>query len=374
MKKQALIAILLCFLMFAGLASVGSSYPSQAATYTAKISLTGTIQLGWYNWTSQTFETFNVSIAETNFTANVPQEIAPGQYVNSTFEGYARMDETNTTQFFGVIHVNDTSPGFMVSFTVPYSLPQVDCFTLEAFGTIETTITQIQQPTIQYTLVRLVGPVTQYGNENVTGWISARAVITNTSQTAKVHIFWMPMPPITPGRSTPLSTNFTYSFYHAMLISASKVAVNYTGYEFYVNGTWTVENVTFTYSGQHFDDCRQNVTVVKTNATGQLMVSGVNFTVSIAGFNDLTGPVWRLDIWHVSIAAWCLDGDVSGPNGVPDGKVDIYDLVAVARHIGETPGFGQGSCNLQQVEQYDVNYDFQVNVYSLVTVAAEIGP
>jgi len=373
MKKQALIAILLCFLMFAGLTSLGSSYPSQTATYTAKISLTGTIQLGWYNWTSQTFETFNVSITEVNFTANVPQEIAPGQYVNSTFEGYARIDPTNTTEFFGVIHVNDTSPGFMVSFTVPYSWSQVESFTLEAFGTVQTTITKTTQPIIQYTLVRLIGPVTKYGNENVTGWISASAVITNVSQSAKVHVFWMPSPQLTPG-PTPPSTNFTYSFYHAMLINASIVALNYTGYDFYVQGLWTVYNVTFTYSGQHFNDCRENVTVVRTNATGKLMVSGPNFTVSIAGFNDLTGPVWRLDIWHVSIATWCLDGDVSGPNGVPDGKVDIYDLVAVARHIGETPGFGQGSCNLQQVEQYDVNFDFQVNVYSLVTVAAEIGP
>jgi hypothetical protein len=134
-----------------------------------------------------------------------------------------------------------------------------------------------------------------------------------------------------------------------------------------------VYNVTFTYYGQQFNDWKENVTVVAQNATGDLAVSGLNFTVSLAGFNDIQGSVWRLDIYHRAIPEWNLDGDVSGPNGVPDGKVDIYDLVAVARHIGETPGFGRGSDNLQNVERYDVNFDFQVDVYSLVTVASEIG-
>jgi hypothetical protein len=260
----------------------------------------------------------------------------------------------------------------MVSFTVPNNLPQIPMGTFEACGTVETTITKKTLPTLQYTLVHLVGPVTQYGNENATGWIDAQAMITNVTQLARVHVIWMPTRSSTPG-PTPKSTNFTYSFYHACLINASIVAVNYTGYEFYVYGLWTVYNVTFTYYGQQFNQCRENVTVVRQNATGDLAVSGVNFTVSISGFNDVKGLVWRLDIWHRTIPEWNLAGDVSGPNGQPDGVVNIYDLVAVARHIGETPGFGQGSCNLQQVEQYDVNFDFQVNVYSLVTVASEIG-
>jgi hypothetical protein len=134
-----------------------------------------------------------------------------------------------------------------------------------------------------------------------------------------------------------------------------------------------VYNVTFTYYGQQFKQYKESTTVIAQNVTGDLAVSSLNFTVSIAGFNDVTGSVWRLDIYHMVIPEWNLEGDVSGPNGVPDGKVDLYDLVAVAKNIGETPGFGQGSFNLQQVERYDVNFDFQVDVYSLVTVASEMG-
>jgi hypothetical protein len=338
---------------------------------TTKVSLTGTIQLGWYNWTTSTFETYNVSNIEANFTAAVPPVIAPGQYNNATLEGYARVDQTSI-EFFGSIQVNATSSAFMVSFTVANNWPQIPIGTLEAYGTVETTITKTTLPTLQYTIVHLVGPVTQYGSENATGWIEADAMITNVSQLAKVHIFWMPTPKISPG-PTPKSTNFTYSFYHASLTNASIVSLNHTGYDFYVQGLWTVYNVTFTYYGQRYDDCRENATVVATNATGDLAVSSLNFTVSIKGFNDITGSVWRLDIYHRAIPEWNLEGDVSGPNGVPDGKVDLYDLVAVAKNIGETPGFGQGSYSLQQVERYDVNFDFQVDVYSLVTVASEMG-
>jgi hypothetical protein len=357
--------------MFAGLSSVGLSSPPQTATYTAKISLTGTIQLGWYNWTTKTYETYNLSGIETNFNARVPSAIIPGQYNNATFEGYVRVDQSNI-EFFGNIKVNETSPGFMVSFTIPNTWTQVPLGTLEACGTVETTITETTLPSLQYTMVRLVGPVTQYGNENATGWIVAEAMNTSVSQLAKVHVVWMPTPKVTPG-STPKSTNYNYSFYHASLINASIVSLNYNNYEFYVKGNWTVYNVTFTYYGQQFNQYKESVTVIAQNVTGYLAVSSLNFTVSITGFNEVKGSVWRLDIYHRAIPEWNLEGDVTGPNGLPQGKVDIYDLVAIAQHIGETPGCGQGSYNLQQVERYDVNFDFQINVYSLVTVASEIG-
>jgi hypothetical protein len=373
MRKEAFIASLLCLLMFAGIASAGSTSPCPVEDrYTARVYLTGTIQLGWYNWTSETCETYNLTGFEANFTAMVPTEITPGQYNNATFEGYARVDNVSI-EFKGGIRVNATCPGFMVSFAVPNNWPQVPMGLFEACGTVKTTITKTTLPSLQYTWVHVVGPVMQYGNEPAMGWLNAHAMITNVTQLAKAHVFWMPMPKFTPG-SWPELTNVTYSFYHASLINASIVAVNYTGYDFYVKGLWTVCNVTFIYSGEKFEHCEETTTVVRQNATGELKVSPLNFTVSLAGFNDVKGLVWRLDIWHWTILEWNLDGDVSGPNnGQPDGKVDIWDLVAVAKHIGMTPGFGQGIHDLQDVEQYDVNFDCHVDVYSLVTVANEIG-
>jgi hypothetical protein len=359
--------------MFAGLVSAGSGW-TMDDRYTAKVYLTGTIQLGWYNWTSKTFETYNVTGIEANFTAMVPTEIIPGTYNDATFEGYARVDN-DSIEFYGDIQANATCPGFTVSFTVPNDWPQVPMGAFEACGTVETTITKTTLPSLQYTWVHVVGPVTHYGNESAMGWLNAHAMITNVTQLAKAHVFWMPRPnvTITPDHG-PESTNFTYSFYHANLINATIVSVNKTGYNFYVEGLWRIYNITFIYTGQHFDHAAPpNATLVKQNATGELKVSGLNFTISIAGFNDVKGFVCRLDIWHRAIPEWNLDGDVSGPNGQPDGKVDIFDLVAVAKHIGETPGLGRGSHDLQEVERYDVNSDFQIDVYTLVTVANEIG-
>jgi hypothetical protein len=359
--------------MFAGLISAGSALPMEDR-YTAKVSLTGTIQLGWYNWTSKTFETYNLTSIEANFTAMVPTEIIPGNYNNATFKGYARVDN-DSIEFHGDIQANATCPRFMVSFTVPNNWPKVPMGTFEACGTVETTITKTTLPSLQYTWVHVVGPVTHYGNETAKGWLNAHAMITNVTQLAKAHVFWMPRPNVTntPGH-VPESSNFTYSFYYANLINTSIVSVNKTGYDLYVKGLWRVYNVTFIYSGQHFEHQeKENVTLVIQNATGELKVSALNFTISIAGFEDVKGLVWRLDIWHRAIPEWSLEGDVSGPNGQPDGKVDIFDLVAVAKHIGETPGLGQGSHDVQEVERYDVNSDFQIDVYSLVTVANEIG-
>jgi hypothetical protein len=382
MRKEAFIAPLLCLLMFAGFASAQSTLPCPVpGSYTASVLLTGTIQLGWYNWTSKTFETYNLTGINSTFAAMVPTGITPGQYNNAAFEGYARVDNASV-EFNGYIRVNATSPGFMVSFTVPNNWPQVPKAEFEACGTVETTITKIPLPPITYTWVLAVGQVTKYGNENATGWLNAQAMITNVTQVANVHVLWMPMPrfvsPLGCGVTSWNRNNltYTYSFYAASLIKTTIAALNYTGYDFYVNGTWTVYNVTFTYSrsfdqskdtySTSFDQCKENVTVVKQNATGALEVSGgwKNFTVSITGFNDVKGLVTRAVISHKRI----LVGDFTG-----QGYVNILDLVAVARHIGETPGLEQGSCNLQQVEQYDVNFDFHVDIYSLVTVANEIG-
>jgi hypothetical protein len=371
MRKEAFIAPLLCLLMLAGIASAVSTFPCPVpGSYTASVSLSGTIQVGWFNWTSKTFETYNLTSMEANFNTTVPAEITPGTYNNATFQGYARVDETSV-ELYGNIRVNATCLGFMVTFTVPNNWPTVPKAVLEACGTVETTITKTPLPPLTYAWVLAFGPVTHYGTENATGWLNAQAMITNVTQLAKVHVLWMPMPrfvsPLGYGVTSWNENNFTYSFYHASLISTTKAALNYSGYDFYVNGTWTVYNVTFTYSAPpRFDQCKESVTVVKQNATGTLEVSGgwKNFTVSITGFYDVKGLITLAVISHKRI----LDGDFTGK-----GYVNIFDLVAVAKHIGETPGLGQGSCNLQEVEQYDVNFDCQINVYSLVTIASEIG-
>ena len=126
--------------------------------------------------------------------------------------------------------------------------------------------------------------------------------------------------------------NFTYSFYIAQLISTTVIALNYSGNDFYVSGLWNVLNVTFSFhSGANYEDFGRTKSYVGQNATGVLEVygNGKNFTVSIAGFDKVTGSVERFVIHGKTI----LEGDV-----LNHGVVDIYDLVYVARRIGVTPG------------------------------------
>jgi hypothetical protein len=340
----------------------GSSAVKGIDSYVAKVSLSGDMTLKFYN------ETYPISV-EKNFTAIVPLAITPGEY-KDTFEGIAWIDEENVG-FSGVIMTENGT--FMAEFAVQNVWTGIPTGKCGASGTLTITLSPVEgmpgppppPPPPEY-WVHVFGPVTQYGLNASRGWLDAYAKISSEENVTAAHVFWMPMPP---WEENPTG-NFTFSFYHARLINTTMVALNYSGNDFYVSGLWTVYNVTFTYheyqgegAGFTYEDYQQDILYVAENRTGELKVYGnwMNFTVSIDGFNDVKGLVMHF----ATHAPVCLEGDIEGR-----GKVDIYDLVHVARYVGCTP---KTPSDLEEIEKADVNHDGHVDIYDLVTVGTEIG-
>jgi hypothetical protein len=371
LSAMATIAMLGAFI-FAG--SAGGDLSSVCRP--VQVNLTGSIQLKWwYN------ESYIVSVQQ-NFTASVPPSITAGTY-NATFAGVARIDEENI-DFNGAIMTENGT--FQAEFQVPvdgYTGPLGIC---GASGeNLIVTISEFTVPPVTYAwqFVHVVGRVTGYGSSLAMGNLEAEARISNSTaaeNSATAHVCWVPISGPLPHPD--VLGNFTYSFYAARLINTTIVALNYSGYDFYIAGTWNVFNVTFSFSGISPEDFQETTTFVSQNATGELMVSGNatgpipitpwgttssidNFTLSIAGFENVTGSAIL-----VTHARAFLEGDVLG-----HGCVDIYDLVYVARRIGATPGAPQwgGPANFEDIENADVNGDFHVDIYDLVTVATQMG-
>jgi hypothetical protein len=253
---------------------------------------------------------------------------------------------------------------------------------------------------------RMNGMITEWnttdGNSTrAFGWVVANAAIVNingtTHEWAKANAMWSDMMrphpegdhPLGPGfqvNDTTAPGNFscTFTFYTAKLLSFTDISFNKTesGHDFYLAGLWNVtqrtETINITVITSANDTWRQfdreiNVTCtdtpVATNATGTLVADwgGVmgwigKFVLSIDGVGTLSGFASRGIEWAHELNM-CDLGDAQG---IPRGKVDINDLVKVAKHFGEAPGFGNYDPNL------DLNGNGKVDIGDLTTIAANI--
>lgn len=260
---------------------------------------------------------------------------------------------------------------------------------------------QTQTSQIQGMWERINGMITQWnmtdGNStNVFGWVIANAAIVNingtTHEWAKANALWSdimraypmgdhPLGPAFQVNDTTAPGNFscTFSFYTANLLSFTDISFNKTesGHDFYLAGLWNVTqrtetiNITRIYSGNdtfyQFDrqiSVTWTDTPIATNATGTLVADwgGVTgwigkFVLSIDGVGTLSGFASRGIVWTHELNICDFDAR---------GKVDINDLVKVAQHFGEAPGFGNFDPSL------DVNGEGQIGIGDLTTIAANI--
>lgn len=353
-------------LLLAILTIPSSAYNTTNTTdmYTAQIQLSGTMNLQYFN------ESYNINVTKT-FLAMVPNETAPGEY-NASFEGYANV-ENETIEFYGMI---ETECGeFKVDFTVANVWPEIPTGKCWVSGGVHIIIQQAEIPPIQYTWINTVGTVEKYGNQSAYGWLNAITKVSQNESMAKAHLCWMPIN-LTQIPETELpSTNitFTFTFYTARLINATNVQLNYSSYDLYIEGLWTIYNVTFYYYDENGDFNIENydgpyVSVIAQNVTGQLKIydGWTSFTVTLTGFEDINGKI----IFSRTSTMRSMEGDVNF-----DGQVDIFDLVHVAKRIGSTPGCVNGkiNMNLEDFADVDLNFDFQVDIYDLWGVATEIG-
>jgi hypothetical protein len=256
--------------------------------------------------------------------------------------------------------------------------------------------------------VRMIGNINNWtfvnGSSTSTyGWIVANAAIVNESGTVKewatANALWSDILRAYPMGVHPLGDcnvsaivlgnfSYTFSFYTARLLSVSDLSFNKTetGHDFYLAGIWNVSQITeiinitwSTSSGDSWSQYCGGITVTCTetpiaiNATGTLVADwGVvvtpgtdmpgpiatgTFKLQIAGVGTLSGFAFKSFIWARELNVCDFDGQ---------GKVDITDLVKVAQHYGEAPGFGDYDPSL------DVCGEGQIGIGDLTTIAANI--
>jgi hypothetical protein len=227
---------------------------------------------------------------------------------------------------------------------------------------------------LQQSFVRWDGFVTEWGTTSVTGAIQAqsRTMVFNDSSTrqgASATALW------TTNTSRPISAlrdreNFTYTFYAARLTNASVSGLNIGSNDFFLNGTWSVYNVTTTFTintdvngtvtGFHHD---QDATALATNAYGELTVNNnwADFTLAINGVTPLTGSVHRQMTRSMQFNPFIIGDDSANPTTVT--KADVSNI---GQAYGAMPGWG----NYDQ--RMDYNFNYKIDITDLATAAANV--
>jgi hypothetical protein len=213
--------------------------------------------------------------------------------------------------------------------------------------------------------IRMRGGITQWGDEQVFGFIGANARIVNANGThhewARVHAIWSEEPHRL-NCTEPPRENFTFVLYAARLVNTTYVKLNYSGYDLYISGLWNVIKITTTIfvdqNGKPLNVTRIFEPIV-TGGEGELHVLARwhLFELSINGIPLLRGFVRDALIRFVEIRIYDVNDD---------GKVDLRDLVKVARRYNTVPGL------FNYDHDMDLNEDNKIDIGDLTTIAANI--
>lgn len=98
-------------------------------------------------------------------------------------------------------------------------------------------------------------------------------------------------------------------------------------------------------------------------------VSALNLNESTLGDSNANNMTYQVDN---GMFYYCL-GDVTGPSGVPDGKVDIRDVNLVAKYYGTYKGGPPSSGGYSYDPRIDLNYDGKIDIKDVHTVASLYG-
>jgi len=219
------------------------------------------------------------------------------------------------------------------------------------------TPTNAQLP-IESQWVVMHGRVEWYGVNPAFGWCGVYAEI---DKWAQAFVGWTLSRPQIPE---------ICQFYAARLVNTTLIKLNYMGSDLYIEGLWDAYNVTFIYQPGH-EPGNYTLTIEQLVEQGRGTLSVTNnwtkFAVNIVGMELIKGSV----IFHKEVPCEIPIGDVTGQMiGMPDGEVNIWDLVHVAKAYGSTPKFqGQSLYNFN----IDFNLDYKIDIYDLTTLAVHIG-
>jgi len=232
-------------------------------------------------------------------------------------------------------------------------------------------IAKADSTSIQSLWVRMRGFDTMWGDTPVFGWVDANARIINDNGTvhrwAGAHAIWSTERPRLNCTQLP-TENVTFTFYAAKLVNQSDVQMNYSGAIVQMSGLWDVVNVTTTIL---VNETGGLIGVTRTftpwliEAPGALRVlpppqpgMALHFTLAIEGMPMLQGFVVDFFVKFVAIKICDLNDD---------GKVDLIDLVRVAKRYHAAPGLPAFNPDM------DLNQNSEIDLGDLTTVAASIG-
>ncbi len=224
----------------------------------------------------------------------------------------------------------------------------------------------------QTSTVRFNADIEQWGTTEVNGSLHAQTrtlVINDTDmrQSASVTAMW------TTNNTRPINAlrakeNFTYIYNTARLVELNVTALDVDGNDLFLNGTWTVYEITSTFN--IYTDADGNITgfhrsqdgvVLASQAYGELIVTGTweSFTLDIDGVDTLTGSILNQRI----ISRLCNPFKINIDNG------DILtnaDIAGIANAYGAMPGWGNYNQNM------DYNFDYKIDICDLTTATANI--
>jgi len=324
-----------------------------ADTYLANIKADGTITL-------TNGEAHEVNV-HTEFMAMVPREISAGGTYTATFQGQANvtleMEYKYAFSFEGNLTINEYT--FPVEFTIYKSFGVSYTGVYTAIGSLTVTIMPISAEGA--TWVMMHGYINSYGDLPAFGWCGVYAKI---GEWAQAFAAWMPGTPTIPETSPE-----TINFYAARLVNTTLVELNYSGADLYIEGLWNVYNVTFIYEpGVVPGNYTFKVELLVDHGEGNLRVTDnwKNFAITITGIDEIKGTVIHYCVRQVEVIPMGDVSSSSGP-GIPDYKVDIWDLVHAAKAYGSTPVMMNLDFSM------DFNFDFKIDIYDLTTIAVNIG-
>jgi hypothetical protein len=228
------------------------------------------------------------------------------------------------------------------------------------------------------TWVHMRGIITQWGSTPVYGLVGAFAGMVDRNgsyhEWAMVHAIWSAdRPRLNCSGPRPPPENFTFTLYAAKLVNSTEISLNHLPYDFYILGTWNVIKITTSITFI-LDETEQIISIdfhreseaVVTEAPGELCVV-LNpqpplpniplFELSIEGIDPLRGFVALWAIKHVEIKICDIDGD---------GKVDLIDLVRIAKRFRTVPGLWNYEHHM------DFNFNNEIDIGDVATVAANI--
>jgi len=224
---------------------------------------------------------------------------------------------------------------------------------------------------LQSVWVRMRGITTVWGDTPVFGWVDANARIINDNGTihkwAGAHAIWSTERPRLNCTQLP-TENVTFTFFAARLVNQSDVALNYSGALVQISGLWNVVNVTTNILVNETGGLigvTRTWTPWVTQAPGVLRVlpppqpdKPPHFVLAIEGIPVLQGFVVDFFVRYVAIRICDLNND---------GKVDLIDLVKVAKRYHAVPGLPTFNADM------DFNQNEEIDLGDLTTVAASIG-